>query len=179
MLILFELFLPYSHFITRVQHVDARALRLQLGHDDSDVATQHIRVSITSPEREEFFIRPDAFVYQRRAFKHPDMLKQYGKCVKRNLRKLGVQDAGVKIDVWQSMNQRFQQRLVDPRVDLTTVPWSPWKDTEWILPCMFQFDDRRQELDDISDRYWFEEQADVVFVADFPGMSSAMSKLSF
>jgi hypothetical protein len=172
LLILFELFLPYSHFITRGYNTWTQGL---YGYSwDMMIqtwSTQHIRVTITSPEREDFFIRPEAFVSGRRAMKHPDMLKQYAQCLRRNLRTLGVPDAGVKVDVWQSMNQRFQQRLVDPRVDLVAAPWSPWEDTPWILPCMFQFDDRRQELDDISDRYWFEEQADLVFVADFPGMS--------
>ena len=158
---------PVLTFHHAVQHVDA-GLRLQLDMMIQTWATQHIRVSIPLPNAKSF-----SFVQTHLS---PTTGLHIQTCSSSTANVSATRASwcagrGVKIDVWQSMNQRFQQRLVDPRVDLTTVPWSPWKDTEWILPCMFQFDDRRQELDDISDRYWFEEQADVVFVADFPGMS--------
>ena len=90
-------------------------------------ATQHIRVSITFPNAKSFsssrrICLPTTGL---QASRHLNS----GKCVKRNLRKLGVQDE----ERMAEYEPGFQQRLVDPRVDLTTVPWSPWKDTR-ILP---------------------------------------------
>ena len=105
------------------------------------------------------------------SFTHPDMLKQYATCVSNGLHALGIDgQIEVYVDVWRSMNKRYQQRFVDPTVDLLQAPWSPYNNTNWVLPCLFDFDHQRKELDTIADRY-SKENIEVVFVADFPNMS--------
>ncbi len=174
LLLLFEWFLPYSHFISRGYNSWTQGL---YGYSwDMMIhtwTTQHIRIRIVPTDRDEFFIRPGSFVggnRHLRHFKHPDMLKQYAACVRQNLQRLGVEDMGVHVDVWRSMNGRFQQRFLDPRVDLVRAPWSPWEDTPWLMPLMFELDGERERLDMLADKYSDEEAKAVVFVADFPGM---------
>jgi vitamin K-dependent gamma-carboxylase len=99
------------------------------------------------------------------------MLKQYAKCVSHGLHDMGVEgEIEIYVDVWRSMNKRYQQRFINPFVDLAKAPWSPYTDTPWVLPCLFDYDDQRDTLDKIADHY-SKEQIDVVFVADFPNMT--------
>lgn len=85
-----------------------------------------------------------------------------------------VRDVAIHVDVWRSLNGRFQQRMVDPRVDLLQADWSPFKPTEWIMPLLAQLTPWREELDRIEKRVHEQEgsssAASVVFVADFPGI---------
>ena len=172
-LIGFEIFLPYSHFITKGFNSWTQGL---YGYSWDMMIhtwrTQHVRVAIKAPGRDEFFIRPTAFLnsHNQRNFKHPDMLKQYAQCVRNGLEHMGIPNASVYVDVWRSMNKRYQQRFVDPNMDLTTAPWSPYVDTPWLLPCLFDYDNQREELDEIAEKY-AKEDKEVVFVADFPQMS--------
>jgi hypothetical protein len=172
--ILVECFLPYSHFITKGYNAWTQGL---YGYSWDMMIhtwrTQHVRVGIKSTDRDEFFIRPDAFlnIKNQRNFKHPDMLKQYAKCVSHGLHDMGVEgEIEIYVDVWRSMNKRYQQRFINPFVDLAKAPWSPYTDTSWVLPCLFDYDDQRDTLDKIADHY-SKEQIDVVFVADFPNMT--------
>ena len=173
LLIAFEIFLPYSHFITKGYNSWTQGL---YGYSWDMMIhtwrTQHVRIAIKSPGREEFFIRPTAFINNgnMRNFKHPDMLKQYAQCVRHGLENMGIPNASVYVDVWRSMNKRYQQRFVNPNVDLVTAPWSPYTSTPWIFPCLFDYDHQREELDEIAERY-AKDNREVVFVADFPNMS--------
>lgn len=76
------------------------------------------------------------------------------------------------MDVWKSLNGRFQQRMFDPRVNMLNAPWSPFEEVTWVLPLLRQFSHYRQEhfqriAKEVSN---FSESADVLFVADFPGL---------
>jgi hypothetical protein len=83
---------------------------------------------------------------------------------------MGIPNASVRVDLWRSMNKRYQQRFVDPTVDLFHAPWKWSKTTPWILPCLFDYDDQRTLMDETAENY-AKEGLEVVFVADFPGMS--------
>ena len=41
---------------------------------------------------------------------HPDMMKQYARCIANNLHKHNVTNVELYFDVWISLNKRFQQR---------------------------------------------------------------------
>eukprot|EP00947_MAST-08B_sp_MAST-8B-sp1_P000029 g29.t1 len=75
---------------------------------------------------ESLFLRPDVFVKDspsKRWLYHPDMQKQFALCARRNVDVMAdVRNASIYLDVWVSMNDRFQQRLVDPRIDIAAEP---------------------------------------------------------
>ena len=49
---------------------------------------------------------------------HPDMLKQYATCLSNKLEEHNVTKPQLYFDVWKSMNERFIQRVYDPRIDI-------------------------------------------------------------
>ena len=77
---------------------------------------QHIRVTFvtkgsSSLPPEIGYLNPDAMTVGmgRRWSSHPDMIKQYGRCVDKAIKQLGVdEDFSLHVDVWRSMNGRFQ-----------------------------------------------------------------------
>ena len=106
---------------------------------------------------------------------HPDMTKQYATCLARKLREhagLNIREPAIYFDIWRSMNNRFQQRILDPRVDIAKAAWDPFKKTEWVLPLMIDLSPWRTKLDEIEREAAKNNNfSDVVFVADFPGLN--------
>ena len=102
------------------------------------------------------------------------MIKQYAVCVADRIKKtpeLGIQHPQIYIDVWRSLNKRFQQRLIDPNADLVTAPWSPFRKTKWIRPLLTGLTPWRERLREIeAQTYEKSNISDVTFVADFPGL---------
>lgn len=79
-------------------------------------------------------------------------------------------DVSIYVDVWRSLNGRFQQRLVDPRVDLLQAEWSPFRPTPWIMPLLTELTPWRQKLTQLERSVFnWSDTARVAFVADFPG----------
>ena len=76
------------------------------------------------------------------------------------------------------MNGRYQQRMIDPRVDLITAPWSAFNSTPWILPLMNERDGQREEINDMIDKYYIEGYNTATFVTDFPGLDPLARCLS-
>jgi vitamin K-dependent gamma-carboxylase len=105
------------------------------------------------------------------------MIIQYAQCANRNLLK-GInaneyklsKNISIHFDVWCSLNGRFQQRMFDPRVDLLTVEWSPFKKVSWLMPLLTEFNSWREQMLKLEKEvYSWSEYSDVIFVADFPG----------
>jgi vitamin K-dependent gamma-carboxylase len=70
------------------------------------------------------------------------------------------------------MNGRFNQRQIDPRIDLLSpdVKWSPFEDTPWLLPLLTNLSDWRTRMQQIENELSTKDQNVLVtFVADFPG----------
>ena len=81
-------------------------------------------------------------------------------------------DVSIYVDVWRSLNGRFQQRLVDPRVDLLEAEWSPFRPTTWLMPLLTELTPWRQKLAQLERTVFnWSDSARVAFVADFPGNS--------
>lgn len=75
------------------------------------------------------------------------------------------------MDIWRSMNHRFNQRQIDPRVNLLKAEWSPLKQTSWLMPLLTDLNDWRTKIDEIGDSITKENEfIDLTFVADFPGL---------
>ena len=51
----------------------------------------------------------------------------------------------IYIDVWCSLNGRFQQRMFNPNVDLLTVDWHPFKPVSFLMPLLSEYNSYRYE----------------------------------
>jgi vitamin K-dependent gamma-carboxylase len=116
-----QLFLPYSHFITQgyngwTQGAYGYSWDMMI----HSFRNQHIKITYEDGETGEVgYLKPNAFMgrARNRWTMHPDMLKQYATCLTKNLEQSGVKEPKIYFDVWKSMNQRFVQRVYDPRID--------------------------------------------------------------
>lgn len=105
------------------------------------------------------------------------MLIQYAQCLKSNLLNGASandyrlsKNISIYVDIWCSLNGRFQQRMFDPRVDLLTADWSPIKEVSWLMPLLTEFSSWRKQIMKLEKEiYSWSEYSDVIFVADFPG----------
>ena len=102
------------------------------------------------------------------------MIKQYVTCIAEKLKaldELNITEPAIYVDVWRSMNRRFQQRMIDPNVDLVKAPWSPWQKAEWIKPLLTELSPWRQKLIHITKKLREKSNfSEITFVADFPGL---------
>lgn len=79
-------------------------------------------------------------------------------------------DVAIYVDVWRSLNGRFQQRLIDPRVNLLEAEWSPFRPTPWLMPLLTELSAWRQKLTQLERTVFnWSDSSRVAFVADFPG----------
>jgi len=169
-------FMPYSHFITQGYNNWTSGL---YGYSwDMMIhswSVQHIRLTYRDKiTGEQGYLDPEAFTRQgrRRWSSHADMLLQYSECISKEMSELGHPDIEIYFDIWRSMNDRFQQRMFDPRVDILTADWHPFKVTPWLMPLLADLSDWRQRLAQLEkDIYNNMNDTEVVFVADFPGLS--------
>jgi vitamin K-dependent gamma-carboxylase len=100
-------------------------------------------------------------------------LVQYAQCIKGKLKEHGYDDVELYFDIWRSMNGRFNQRQIDPRIDLLSpdVKWSPFQDTSWLQPLLTNLSDWRTRMTQIENELSTKDQNVLVtFVADFPGL---------
>ncbi len=72
-------------------------------------------------------------------------------------------------------SSRVQWRLIfrmfDPRVDILTAEWHPFRPVSWVQPLMVDLSDWRERLMQLEkDVYNQSNDTDVVFIADFPGI---------
>ncbi|NWH70018.1 VKGC carboxylase, partial [Piaya cayana] len=168
--ILEQLFLPYSHFITQGYNNWTNGL---YGYSwDMMVHSrfhQHVKITYRDGLTGEVgYLKPGVFTQSRRWKDHADMLKQYSTCLSELLPRYNVSQPQIYFDIWVSINDRFQQRLVDPRVDLVRAPWSPWRQTPWVLPLLLELSPWRQRLQELESQ--LDGHTDIVFIADFPGL---------
>ncbi|XP_074020385.1 vitamin K-dependent gamma-carboxylase [Numenius arquata] len=168
--VLEQLFLPYSHFITQGYNNWTNGL---YGYSwDMMVHSrfhQHVKITYRDGLTGEVgYLKPGVFTQSRRWKDHADMLKQYSTCLSQLLPRYNVSQPQIYFDVWVSINDRFQQRLVDPRVDLVRAPWSPWRPTPWVLPLLLELSPWRQRLQELENQ--LDGHTDAVFIADFPGL---------
>ncbi|XP_065061056.1 vitamin K-dependent gamma-carboxylase-like [Rhopilema esculentum] len=174
-----QLTLPYSHSITKGYNAWTQGL---YGYSwDMMVhswTTQHVVIKVVdNATGEATYLRPGAFIKgrkERRWNTHPDMIKQYALCLAENIKKtpeLEIQQPRIYFDVWRSLNKRFQQRLIDPNVDMVTAPWSHFQESTWIRPLLTKLTPWRKSLKQIATQTYEKSNiSDVTFVADFPGL---------
>ncbi|PQV51617.1 vitamin K-dependent gamma-carboxylase-like protein [Jejuia pallidilutea] len=70
---------------------------------------------------------------QRSASTKPDVIWQFSQYLKAEFKRNG-QDVSVYVDCRISVNGKPLKTLVNPEVDIASVPWTPLHHSEWILP---------------------------------------------
>lgn len=174
-----QLFLPYSHFITKGYNNWTNGLygySWDMMVSSYDTIATSIKV-VDNSNNKTHFLEPFAFTEYDRWTKYADMAKQYAHCISdkltRNAYNNPLESANISIyfDVWCSMNRRFQQRVFHPSEDLLKAKWSPFEKTEWVLPILNQFNYMRPKIEQMATSvYSWNNYSDVLFVADFPGL---------
>ena len=70
---------------------------------------------------------------QSAASNKPDVIWQFAQHLKKDFAKKGM-DVKVYVNAYVKVNNNKMQRLIDPEVDLGSVPWEPLKHSSWLLP---------------------------------------------
>jgi vitamin K-dependent gamma-carboxylase len=135
--------------------------------------SQHVKITFIDKNKDEpHYLRPTAWASAKRWSSHADMIVQYAQCIKGKLKEHGYDNVELRFDIWRSMNGRFNQRQIDPRIDLLSedAKWSPFKETPWLQPLLTNLSDWRTRMTDIENELSTKDQNVLVtFVADFPG----------
>ncbi|KAG9353838.1 hypothetical protein JZ751_011962 [Albula glossodonta] len=165
-----QFFLPYSHFITQGYNNWTNGL---YGYSwDMMVHSrthQHVKITYRDGKTGEVgYLNPGVFTQSRRWKDHGDMLKQYATCLSRQLVHYNITEPEIFFDIWVSINERFQQRIFDPRVDIVRADWSPFHPNPWLMPLLVDLSPWRTKFLEIEDS--LDNQTEVVFIADFPGL---------
>lgn len=177
-----QFFLPYSHFLTKGYNNWTNGL-YGYSWDMMVHAWDTILVSVKVVDNGNgniHFLDPYAYTEMDRWTKHADMAVQYSKCVEKNLQDdfknnqksiLTSSNISIYLDVWCSMNGRFQQRMYNPNVDILKAYWSPFEDVTWNIPLLKEFTYFRPKLNElVKDVLSWSNYTDVLFIADFPGL---------
>jgi vitamin K-dependent gamma-carboxylase len=170
---LVQLVLPYSHFITKgyngwTQGAYGYSWDMMI----HSFRQQHIKIMYKDGKTGEIgYLKSNAFMGDARSrwTMHPDMLKQYATCVYARLEEHNVTKPEIYFDVWKSMNERFMQRVYDPRIDIASYDWKWNSRPEYSMPLLNDLADWRQKLKTLEKQIE-NEDIDVTFVADFPGL---------
>ncbi|XP_059142714.1 vitamin K-dependent gamma-carboxylase-like [Physella acuta] len=168
-----QCFLPYSHFVTKGLNSWTNGL---YGYSwnmmvDSWVL-QHARITYREKDTghsgyiDPYISHEDG---RKRWPTQACMIKQYAACVAESLRQSNITNVEIYFDIWYSHNHRFQQRIVNPHVDILTADWNLFEKPSWMLPLLTDLSDWREKFDVIKKS--FDDMYELVYVADFPGFS--------
>ncbi|TMS07932.1 Vitamin K-dependent gamma-carboxylase [Larimichthys crocea] len=162
--------MPYSHFITRGYNNWTNGLYGyswdMMVHSRSH---QHVKITYKDGKTGDVgYLNPGVFTQSRRWKDHGDMLKQYATCLNELLPRYNITDPEIYFDIWVSINERFQQRIFDPRVDIVKADWSPFKPNSWLMPLLVDLSPWRTKFQEIEGS--LDNQTEIVFIADFPGL---------
>ncbi|MBN3276865.1 VKGC carboxylase, partial [Polyodon spathula] len=165
-----QFFMPYSHFITQGYNNLTNGLYGyswdMMVHSRSH---QHVKITYRDGVTGDIgYLNPGVFTHSRRWKDHGDMLKQYASCLSHQLKNYNISEPEIYFDIWVSINERFQQRIFDPRLDIVKADWSPFRPNPWLMPLLVDLSPWRTKFQEIEDT--LDNQTEVVFIADFPGL---------
>lgn len=177
-----QILLPYSHLLTPGFNTWTDG---PYGYSWDMMVHSWNTVRVTARIRDndsgrQFYLDTSKYTASDRWSKHADMTHQLSHCVAAGIQRRHAEAAptnaptklnlSVFIDVWCSLNGRFQQRMFDPNVDMLLADWSPWKRATWIMPLLNDLTAYRSDIRNVGRRS-IDHMADVLFVADFPGLA--------
>ncbi|XP_054706571.1 vitamin K-dependent gamma-carboxylase-like [Uloborus diversus] len=168
-----QVFLPYSHWLTKGYNTWTQGL---YGYS-WDMMVHHwyyVHTTINVVDKDTgrlFHLDPEIWTRSQRWTHHADMVKQFARCVQEKMEKNHeLKNISLYMDVWVSLNKRFAQRMYDPTVDLVSASWSPFQEVTWVLPLQAELTDWRESLIEKEEKLLSqEEDADILFLTDFPG----------
>nr|CAH0104565.1 unnamed protein product [Daphnia galeata] len=171
-----QLALPWSHSVTQGYNNWTNGL---YGYSWDMMVhaweTMHVVVTVKDKTTGRInYLDTEVFVRNDKWVGHADMasIYQYAHCVKDRLGAVNMTDVAIYVDVWRSLYGRFQQRLIDPRVNLLETEWSPFRPTRWLMPLLTELSAWRQKLNQLERTVFnWSDESRVAFVADFPGLS--------
>lgn len=171
--ITFQVFLPFSHNITKGFNTWTDGIygySWDMMVHNWRILDKKITIKV-NPGEHELYLNTEKWSPNNRWTHHADMAKQFANCIAERLRhQYNLSDISIHMDVWISLNGRFVQRVFDPRVDLLTVDWSPFRKPSFVMPLIDEFTNWRTKLRQIEDEMMKrEDNSSVVFMADFPG----------
>ncbi|HLT32891.1 MAG TPA: HTTM domain-containing protein, partial [Aquaticitalea sp.] len=82
---------------------------------------------------------------QRTASTKPDVIWQFSQYLKNDFAIKGI-DVKVFVNSYVRVNNHKLKRLIDPEVDLASVPWKPFKHSEWLLPSVQNDDFKKKNI---------------------------------
>ncbi|XP_073992155.1 gamma-glutamyl carboxylase [Rhodnius prolixus] len=171
----FQTFLPYSHFITKGYNNWTNGL---YGYSwDMMVHTWETVLTVVKvvdkDTDKEIYLDPEAWATSNSWNRHGDMVKQYADCIAERIRNSHhkLDNFSLHLDVWTSLNKRFQQRMFDPRIDILSAEWSVFKPVPWLLPMLSDLSGWRRQIDILEKEIvsWA-NNSNALFLADFPGL---------
>ncbi|XP_055629743.1 vitamin K-dependent gamma-carboxylase isoform X2 [Toxorhynchites rutilus septentrionalis] len=175
-----QLFLPYSHSLTKGYNNWTNGLygySWDMMVHAWDTVLTSIKV-VDNAQNQSLYLQPYAFVDNDRWTKHADMAYQFAHCIDRNMREKSgahqkeASNHSIYFDIWCSLNGRFLQRIFNPEVDILTAKWSPFEPVQWLLPLLHEFTEMRTMIQSVTeDVHSWSNESDVLFVADFPGLT--------
>lgn len=170
--LLIQIILPYSHWVTKGYNTWTHGL-YGYSWDMMVHSWRNIHTRITVVDNvmnTKFYLKPDAWTKGSRWTHHADMVKQFSSCAKTLLlRNHNITDPSIYMDTWVSLNGRFAQRMYNPKVDIIKATWSPFQRPSWVLPLLTHLTDWQQKLKQLEDSLFDNNNAGVIFIADFPG----------
>lgn len=72
---------------------------------------------------------------QRSASTKPDVIWQFAQHLRKDFDQKGI-NVKVYVSAYVRVNNDKMQRLIDPKVDIASVQWTPLKHSEWLLPSV-------------------------------------------
>lgn len=178
-----QFFLPFSHKLTIgfnnwTEGIYGYSFDMMMQQWNPSLISIKI---VDNGNQKQHFIEPLAFTDSYRWTQYPDMAFQYAECINENLKAdyrensksvLESSNLSIYFDIWCSLNGRFQQRIYNPRVDMVKSEWHPFRRPSFTLPLLHEFSHLRKEMTEISrDVYSWNNYTDLMFVADFPGLT--------
>ena len=93
---------------------------------------------VTDPATgQKWHINPQKYLtprQKRKMLTRPHLIVQFAHYLEEIMRNKGYDDVEVRANIIASLNGRNPQRLIDPNVDLTAIPYPWWGHADWILP---------------------------------------------
>ncbi|GAB6018826.1 hypothetical protein CHUAL_000487 [Chamberlinius hualienensis] len=168
-------FLPFSHFITKgYNHWRDGLYGYSWDMMVHSETTLFRRISAHFPHNGSTHLISDLNLSTRNRWsQYARQAKQMAKCLESRLREIDPTFDKVQIylEVWKSLNERIQQRFFDSRVDILTAEWSPFQQSEWVLPLLNDSEIWRNRVNEISDQYNASVGVVATFMSDFPGFT--------
>ncbi len=134
----FQILIPLRHFF-----IPGNVSWTEEGHEFSwqmklrDKKAKGFFIVTDPATGQKWHINPQKYLtprQKRKMLTRPHLIVQFAHYLEEIMRNKGYDDVEVRANIIASLNGRNPQRLIDPEVDLTAIPYPWWGHADWILP---------------------------------------------